>query len=85
MKIGIDPEWHPDQKGVSITAEWPRRWLRFAAYYGQPPGSHIGVWRTDTGWVHGWNLRVGRRIVGPTLTFLAHTRTGPRRYAGRVE
>ena len=51
-----------------------RRWVRVAAYYGSPPGSHIGFWRTRAGTVHGWNLRIGKRYVGPCLTLLVHTR-----------
>ena len=50
------------------------RWLRIAAYYGSPPGSHIGFWRTRAGTVRGWNLRVGKRYIGPCLTLMIHTR-----------
>ncbi len=45
--------------------------------YGVPPGSRIGGWITRGGFsgrLRGVNLRVGRRYVGPTLTWLAHGR-----------
>lgn len=54
---------------VVIIGGWRR--FRLGAYYGPPPGSHIGLWRTPG---LGWNLRVGKRYLGPCLTLLAHTR-----------
>jgi hypothetical protein len=58
------------------------RWVRFAVYYGTPPGSHIGVWRTHWGDLRGLNVRIGRRYVGPCLTAFVHTKPsrkqGPR-------
>lgn len=60
--------------GGDIKIEGSRRWVRLAAYWGEPPGSHIGLWHTDTGTVHGWNLRIGRRYIGPCLTLFVHTR-----------
>lgn len=51
-----------------------RCWVRFAAAYGQPAGSHIGVWRTRWGDLRGLNLRIGKRYIGPALTVLLHTR-----------
>lgn len=51
-----------------------RRWLRFGAFWGAPPGSHIGFWRTRVDNLRGLNLRVGKRCVGPCFTVLAHTR-----------
>jgi hypothetical protein len=50
-----------------------RRWVRLAVYWGVPPGSHIGLWRTDTGTVHGWNLRIGWRHRS-TIEGFCHTR-----------
>ncbi len=57
------------------------RWrFRVAGFYGSPPGSHIGVWRTKwpsgASTLHGVNLRFGRRYVGPCLTLLVHWRRG---------
>lgn len=49
-------------------------WLRLAMFYGQPPGSHIGLWRTRFGTLRGLNLRIGRRYIGPCLTLFMHTR-----------
>lgn len=59
---------------ANLTAKSRRRWVRLFACYGPPPGSRIGIWHTDTGTVHGWNLRIGRRYIGPCLTLLTHTR-----------
>jgi hypothetical protein len=50
------------------------RWVRFALYFGSPPGSHIGLWRTGWGELSGINLRIGRRYIGPCLTVFVHTR-----------
>lgn len=46
--------------------------LRVGAFYGSPPGSHIGLWRTNYHGLKGLNLRIGRRYVGPCLTVLVH-------------
>lgn len=61
--------------GVNVVLTTRGRWLRFAVFYGTPPGSHIGVWRTRVDDLRGVNVRVGRRITGPTLTLLVHART----------
>lgn len=69
---------HPGiQRDAEIVFTTRRRRLRLFAAFGTPPGSHIGLWHTNTGTVHGWNLRVGRRYVGPCLTLLAHTGPPP--------
>jgi hypothetical protein len=73
MKIETRGERNPSQIGGDIVVTVLRRWIRFAAYYGEPPGSHIGFWRTRWGTLSGWNLRVGRRYVGPCLTVFVHT------------
>jgi hypothetical protein len=52
------------------------RWVRFGAFLGEAPGSHMGLWHTDTGTVHGWNYRIGD--ITRCVTLLAHTRTDPR-------
>jgi hypothetical protein len=73
---GVSDGWE-----ANLTAETRRRWVRLFACYGIPPGSHIGLWHTSggfTGELHGWNLRVGRRYIGPCLTLLAHTRPARR-------
>jgi hypothetical protein len=79
VKIETHYANHPgEQREAGVVFTTRRRWLRLFAAYGTPPGSHIGLWRTDTGTVHGWNLRIGRRYVGPCLTLLTHTRPEPR-------
>ena len=74
----MDLEWHrdwtPEQKGGGVRLNLRRRWIRVAAYYGQPPGSHIGLWRTRVDDLSGLNLRIGRRYIGPCVTALIHTR-----------
>ncbi|MCX5066631.1 hypothetical protein OOJ91_12155 [Micromonospora lupini] len=80
MKIEARRERNDTQSGGDVVIRTGRRWLRLAAYYGTPPGSHIGFWRTRGGFsggIHGWNLRVGKRYIGPCLTAFVHTR--PRR------
>ena len=69
-----------DQRGGDIVIRTRRRWLRLAVYYGTPPGSHIGFWRTRGGFsgsLRGWNLRVGKRYSGPCLTAFVHTKPAP--------
>ena len=48
------------------------RRTRFGAFYGTPPGSHMGFWRTRAYGMNGLNYRIGsfRR----SLTFLLHSR-----------
>lgn len=77
IRIEISGERGTDQFGGDVRVEWPGRWVRLAAYFGTPPGSHIGLWRTRGGYsgaLQGLNLRVGRRYVGPCLTVFVHTR-----------
>jgi hypothetical protein len=74
VKIETSYRKVPTQHEAEIVLTTRRRWVRLFATYGEPPGSHIGLWHTNTGTVHGWNLRIGRRYVGPCLTLLAHTR-----------
>lgn len=62
------------QRGGDCRFTIGKRWVRFAAYYGTPPGSHIGFWRTSGYGLNGWNLRIGRRIAGPCLTLFIHTK-----------
>ncbi len=64
----------PDGFESDLVLQTDGRWLRLGAFYGTPPGSHIGLWRTRWGSVRGVNLRVGRRYIGPCLTLLIHTR-----------
>ena len=77
LTIKTSREQGKSQRGGDLVVETRRRWIRFAAYYGQPPGSHIGLWRTRSGFsgaMKGLNLRIGKRYVGPTLTVFVHTR-----------
>lgn len=82
MRLEVRREWHRGQKwpvdhgnyGGDVVIEAFGHWVRLALYYGSPPGSHIGLWRTRAGAVRGVNLRVGRRYTGPALTLLVHTR-----------
>jgi hypothetical protein len=62
----------PDQHAVALVVTVGRLWLRGLLAYGNPPGSHIGVWRTSWGGLRGLNVRVGRRIVGPCVTAFVH-------------
>ena len=64
-----------EQRWADVRLSGPDRWVRFGVFYGTPPGSHIGLWRTRVDDLRGWNLRVGRRYAGPCLTMLAHWRT----------
>ncbi|MFY1595464.1 hypothetical protein [Micromonospora sp. WMMD737] len=77
MKIKARRERGVDQHGGDIVIKTTGRWLRLAVYYGTPPGSHIGFWRTRYGTLRGWNLRLGKRYVGPCLTAFVHTRELP--------
>jgi hypothetical protein len=74
MEVVARREWSSDNKGGDLVLWTRRRRYRLAAYWGTPPGSHIGFWRTRAGGLRGINLRIGRRYVGPFLTILAHTR-----------
>jgi hypothetical protein len=66
--IEIRREWHPwDTVGGDIRfgLAGTGRWVRFAVYYGQAAGSHMGFWRTRCDSLRGWNYRIGtiRRCV----------------------
>lgn len=76
MKIEIEArrECSADQRGGDVVVRTDRRWLRFVVYVGTPPGSRIGFWRTWAYGLRGWNVRVGKRYVGPCLTAFVHTR-----------
>jgi hypothetical protein len=50
------------------------RWLRFAAYFGETPGTNKGLWLMRGGEVLGANLRVGKPIVQRCLTMFVHVR-----------
>lgn len=78
--LRFSPEWYPDQKGLDVRLVSRRTggFWRVSAYWGTPPGSHIGFWRTRFGAVRGFNYRFGRRINGPCLTILTHWRRGER-------
>lgn len=76
VKIETRRERNQDQRGGDVVIQTRRRWLRLAVYLGTPPGSHIGFWRTRWGGLRGWNLRVGKRYVGPCLTVFVHTHPG---------
>lgn len=66
---------HTDtQLGGDVRTVLFDRWWRIALFYGQPPGSHIGLWRTRVDGLEGINLRIGRRYTGPCLTLFIHTR-----------
>lgn len=81
MKLVLSVETHArrlaDGFESSIVFLFGRRWIRFGAFYGSPPGSHIGLWRTNAFGLRGLNLRVGKRYIGPCFTLLAHTRRRP--------
>ena len=81
-KLGRAPRSQPrfTEWESSLVFLLGRRWIRFGAFYGEPPGSHIGLWRTRVDNLRGVNLRIGKRYLGPCFTVLAHTR---RRDAGQ--
>ncbi len=62
----------PVQVGGDVQVSGARRWVRFAAYFGEAPGSNTGFWRTRWGTMRGWNLRIGP--LKRCLTLLVHTR-----------
>ena len=75
FRLTIETTRHPpEQTDINLVIEYCGHWFRLFAAYGIPPGSNIGLWHTSMGEVHGWNFRVGRRLTGPCLTVLAHTR-----------
>lgn len=73
LRVKGSRERNADQLGGDLVIETLGRWVRFAAYYGTPPGSHIGLWRTSVDDLRGLNLRIGRRYRGPCLTVFVHT------------
>lgn len=79
MKLSVESEWADGNKGLGVRLRSLRTggFWRIAAYWGTPPGSHIGFWRTRyDGVLRGLNYRIGRRYVGPTLTMFMHWRRG---------
>lgn len=64
-----------------LVIETSHRWLRGGLFYGPPPGSHMGFWRTNWAELHGWNYRVEVHRPGAgrwrCLTALLHTKKGP--------
>jgi len=73
MRVVGSRDRHPENRGGDLVIETASRWVRFAVYWGTPPGSHIWLWRTSWGELKGLNLRIGRRYVGPCLTMFVHT------------
>ena len=78
MRLEFGRERNDQQWGGDARISGSRRWVRLALYIGTPPGSHIGFWRTRVADLRGWNLRIGRRYAGPTLTLMLHTRPSER-------
>ncbi len=74
--IEIRRERHPDNRGGDLVIRTRHLRMRLAAYYGTPPGSHVGLWRTHSGELYGVNLRIGRRYTGPCLTVFVHILQG---------
>src|SRR6185369_9357910 len=83
MLLYVERHWRfaPESRGNNLEAtivfQIGSRWIRLGVFYGTPPGSHIGFWRTQWADLRGLNLRIGRRYIGPCLGFLAHTRRRP--------
>lgn len=78
MIIEIRREWHPwTNVGGDIRIGDVRRgrWVRFAVYYGQPPGSRMGIWRTRCDTLRGWNWRYGG--MHRCVSVLVHWRWEP--------
>lgn len=62
-------------RGAALVVRLFGRWVRLGVAVGSPPGSHIGFWRSRMGsGMAGWNLRVGKRYIGPCVTAWVHTR-----------
>lgn len=71
----LDDGWQADAAVVV-----PGRWVRVGAFYGPPPGSHMGLWRTRCDDLRGLNWRVQlRNRPWRCLTLIAHTRPERRR------
>lgn len=80
MKIRTCRWWKPGRgagdygnRGADLSIDTLGRWVRICVAIGTPPGSHIGLWRTNGYGLRGLNLRIGRRIAGPCLTVFIHT------------
>lgn len=74
---------HPPYPGMGVPLRefeirWrgqdPNHFIRFGAFYGPPPGSHMGFWRTRAYGLRGLNYRIGS--FHRALTFLLHWRLG---------
>jgi hypothetical protein len=66
---------YPDQlEFPSIRVTVFGRWFRLAAFLGSPPGSHMGLWRTDSYGLKGLNYRVELGGYHHCFTVLAHTK-----------
>jgi hypothetical protein len=70
--VEVHGEWFDFQKGCGLRLTLPGRWFRVAVFYGTPPGSHMGFWRTRVDTLRGWNYRVG--TIRRCATVLLHTR-----------
>lgn len=75
LTVEVHSERGKNQHGGDVVIETHGHRLRLAAYFGPPPGSHIGFWCTRADSLRGVNLRIGKRYVGPCLTLLAHIRS----------
>ena len=62
------------QRWADVRLSRRDQWIRLGVFYGTPPGSHIGLWRTRYDDLYGWNLRIGRRYTGPCVTLVLHWR-----------
>ena len=74
MRVEWRTERSPAQAGGDVRVTVGECWVRCAVYYGQPPGSQRGVWRTGIGDLTGWNVRVG--TARRALTVFVHVRKG---------
>lgn len=72
MRIELTRDWSAFHKGGDVRLTIGKHWFRLAAYFGEAPGTHMGLWRTRTGTVTGWNYRAG--TLRRNLTVLAHKR-----------
>lgn len=72
MRASTLAAWLRSGELVDVAVTVRGRWTRVALVVGSAPGSHMGLWRTRLGSLHGWNYRIGslRRCV----TVLVHTR-----------
>lgn len=72
MRASSLAAWLRSGELINVAITVRGRWIRVALVVGSAPGSHMGLWRTQLGDLHGWNYRIGS--LHRCVTALAHTR-----------